>query len=120
MIVLGEFGAERLASVCHEANRAYCLALGDSSSQPRWEDAPEWQRASAVHGVEAILLGVVLSPEQSHENWLREKAEAGWQYGPVKDPEAKTHPCMVAYGDLPEAQRRKDALFFGIVKALAY
>jgi len=106
-----------IASIAHEANRAYCAALGDDS-QPAWEDAPDWQRESARNGVEAILAGRVQSPEQSHESWLREKTDAGWRYGPVKDPEQKTHPCFLPYGELPEAQRRKDALFFAIVKAL--
>ena len=31
----------------------------------------------------------------------------------MKDPAAKTHPCMVPYADLPESQRRKDALVSG-------
>jgi hypothetical protein len=40
-------------------------------------------------------------------------------YGEVKDAVAKTHPCMVPYDDLPEFQRKKDALFLAIVRVLA-
>lgn len=55
---------EAAARAAHEANRAYCLALGDTS-QPAWDDAPEWQRTSAMKGVEGALAGN--SPRQSHE-----------------------------------------------------
>jgi len=36
----------------------------------------------------------------------------------VKDPEKKQHPCFVPYDELPIQQRRKDALFVSIVRAL--
>lgn len=107
---------EDIARICHEANRAYCATLGDFS-QPQWEDAPEWQQTSAINGVKAHF-GEGLTPEQSHESWLAEKVAAGWVYGPVKDADAKTHPCCVPYAELPEAQKRKDHLFGAIVAAL--
>ena len=106
-----------IAMVCHEANRAYCLALGDGS-QPRWGDAPDWQRESALAGVEAILADPSTTPEQSHQGWFDQKFRTGWKWGPVKDPARKEHPCMVPYDQLPEAQKKKDALFGAIVRAL--
>lgn len=90
----------RAAEAAHEANRVYCESHGDRS-QPRWGDAPGWQRASAIAGVRAILASPWLSPEESHANWMRTKAADGWEYGPVKDVEEKAHPCMVPYGELP-------------------
>lgn len=108
---------DQIAHACHEANRAYCFELGDYT-QPEWIQAPAWQRDSAIVGVEKILNGEVTRPEQSHESWLAQKVADGWVYGPVKDPEKKEHPCMVPYEQLPEDQRRKDALFFAVVQAL--
>lgn len=110
---------EEIARVCHEANRAYCKALGDDS-QVAWENAPEWQRKSAMNGVRLHCEKRFLCAEASHEAWLREKQEAGWVYGPVKDVEKKTHPCMLPYLDLPIEQRTKDFLFGAIVGALSY
>ncbi len=104
------------AQAAHEANRAYCLALGDTS-QPSWEDAPEWQRESAQNGVAGALNGA--TPEQSHESWLAEKTKTGWKYGSVKDPEKKEHPCCVPYSELPEEQRAKDGLYLDVVRAVA-
>lgn len=107
----------KVAKTCHEANRAYRKALGDDS-QPAWEDAPNWQKSSAVKGVKFIWENPNASPSASHESWLEEKRLAGWTYGPVKDPDAKTHPCFVPYDELPVEQRAKDYIFGAIVRAL--
>lgn len=109
---------EKAAKTCHEVNRIYCASLGDFS-QPSWEDAPEWQRQSARNGVLFHLTNPNAGPAASHENWLKEKTEQGWVYGPVKDPEAKTHPCCVSYDQLPMEQQVKDKLFIAVVKGFA-
>lgn len=109
---------EQIAKVCHEANRAYCETLGDTS-QPRWEDAPEWQRRSAVNGVLHAIQNPDAPPSASHDSWLKEKRIGGWKYGPVKDPERKEHPCFVPYDQLPPEQRRKDAIFLAVARACA-
>lgn len=107
---------EAVAKICHEANRALCAALGDLS-QPAWEDAPEWQKQSARNGVEFHVMNNA-PPSASHDNWLKEKTEQGWKYGPVKDAEKKEHPCFVPYAHLPGTQKAKDHLFRGIVHAM--
>lgn len=108
---------EQIARVCHEANRAWCEANGDLS-QPSWDEAPDWQRKSALIGVQGAIDGN--TPEQSHESWLAVKAADGWTYGEIKDPEARTHPCFVPYDQLPPTQRAKDHLFIVVVRALAH
>jgi hypothetical protein len=100
---------ERVAALCHEVNRAYCTSLGDTS-QPAWADAPDWQKDSAMNGVRFHMENET-TPADSHVNWLAQKVADGWVYGEVKDPIAKTHPCMVAYELLPQEQRAKDYLF---------
>lgn len=107
---------DRIARVCHEVNRAYCEALGDMS-QPSWENAPEWQRASARMGVDLHTMGN-FGPESSHISWMNQKLAEGWQYGPVKDAEKKEHPCMVPFDMLPQDQQAKDYIFRAVVHAL--
>ncbi len=107
----------KIAEVCHEVNRAYCAALGDHS-QPVWPEAPDWQVNSAVAGVKFIRDNPNAPPSASHESWLAEKTRDGWSYGPVKDPEAKTHPCFVPYDELPVEQKAKDYIFGAIVRAM--
>jgi len=109
---------QKIAQVAHETNKAYCETIVGDYSQPSWEDAPDWQKDSAVNGVMAIQTGEIKSPMQSHENWLKEKEKEGWVYGEVKDPEKKVHPCMVPFGKLPPDQQVKDLLFFEIVSTL--
>ncbi len=108
---------EDIARVCHEVNRAYCQALGDDS-QPKWEDAPAWQRDSARNGVHLHISHRDSTPADSHNSWIKEKQENGWVYGKVKDAEAKTHPCLVTFDELPAEQRAKDHLFLAVVRAL--
>lgn len=107
---------ETIAMVAHEVNRAYCSAIGDDS-HVSWLDAPEWQKESAVNGVTFHIENDV-SPEHSHENWLSHKRADGWVWGEIKDPEIKTHPCMVEYHLLPKDQRIKDYLFKAVVDSL--
>jgi hypothetical protein len=109
---------ETVAIVCHVANRAWCAMHGDLS-QPNWLDAPQWQRDSAMDGVVHALTFPDAKPEDSHNNWLMNKKAEGWVYGPTKNTDAKTHPCIVPFDELPEWQQKKDALFLAIVRALA-
>ncbi len=106
---------EHIAKICHEANRAYWQTL-DDDSQIEWEKAPPWQRSSVREGVRLHLTGD-FGPEASHISWMKQKLEDGWHYGPVKDPEKKTHPCMKPFADLPLEQQMKDYLFRAIVHA---
>lgn len=107
----------KAAKAAHEVNRVYCLALGDES-QLAWEHAPPWQINSAIHSVEAIIKNPNRPPSASHETWMKEKKDTGWKYGPVKDPDKKEHPCIVAYDDLPIDQRMKDTIFLAVVKGV--
>lgn len=106
-----------IAETAHEANRAYCASIGDGS-QPKWADAPEWQKDSAIKGVEYTMQNLEATPEDSHKNWMKQKIEDGWIFGTVKDAKLKQHPCMVDYSILPAEQRSKDYIYQAVVKTL--
>jgi hypothetical protein len=108
----------QIAELCHEVNRAYCTALGDTS-QPPWASAPEWQTTSAVDGVLFHLAHPDATPEESHATWRQAKEADGWTFGPVKDAQKKEHPCIVPYAQLPVDQRAKDHLFIAVVRHCA-
>lgn len=108
---------EQIAKVAHEINKAFCKSIGDDS-QLDWDEAPEWQKSSAVKGVDFHLENPDASPSASHESWMKQKTEEGWVYGPVKDAEKKEHPCYIPYDQLPIEQKSKDYLFKQIVHSL--
>lgn len=108
---------EEIARVAHEANRAYCLTIGDDSHAP-WDAAPQWQKDSALAGVKFHAENPDAEPSGSHESWLEVKRADGWTYGAKKDPVKREHPCFVPFDELPEDQKMKDLLFLSVVRAL--
>ena len=105
-----------IARVAHEVNRAYCESIGDNS-QVSWEEAPRWERDSAINGV-VLHLNNDTTPEDSHAAWVKQKKQDGWVYGDEKDADKKTHPRMVPYDQLPQEQRVKDYLFKAVVESM--
>lgn len=112
-----EFTVADVARICHEANRAIQHIAGDPDPSPPWDDAPAWQRGSAIQGVQTALAGD-LDPEAHHQAWCDAKTAEGWTWGPTKDPVAKTHPCLVPYDELPVRQQAKDRVFLAVVETL--
>ncbi len=108
---------ESIAKVCHQANKAFCEANGDTT-QKDWEKAPAEIRASAIKGVEFRLANPKSKESAQHDAWLKHKVSQGYKYGKVKDDVKKTHPCIVAFEKLPKFQQQKDALFCAVVDSL--
>lgn len=108
---------KQIAKVVHEANRALCQAFGDNSQQ-EWKDAEEWQRKSAIEGVEFIRQNPNASSDRTHISWMAGKLKDGWKYGPVKDLSKKEHPCLVPYEELLPEQKAKDYIFAAIVRSI--
>jgi len=109
---------KQIAEACHEVNKEYCRSIGDDS-QVSWNDAPAWQQESAILGVQLHLDKPGAGPQASHESWMSQKIFDGWKYGPIKDAEAKEHPCLVPFADLPMDQQAKDYIFRSVVHAMA-
>lgn len=107
-----------IARICHEANRSYCLTIGDKSQLP-WDEIPASKKVSTIKGVELALQDPNLTPEESHRAWSDEKTSNGWKYGEVRDDEKKIHPSLVNFEQLPIEQQLKDKLFIAIVRSLA-
>ncbi len=120
-----------IARAAHAAWYAFAvLGLGEPGED--WHHSPQWQKDSVTTGVRMLLHRVEQMPaelvgelkegklsehvmarlcSESHDEWMAYKASQGWTFGPEKDPEKKTHPDMVDYGELPASQRMKDDVF---------
>ena len=46
--------------------------------------------------------------ENVHEIWARGRVAEGWTYGPARDDEKKTTPCLVPYDELPDSEKEYD------------
>ena len=95
---------EFAAKVRHIAWISYQIAAGKPYNVEMNLD----QMLSRIDGIEYLWLNPEATPEMNHENWMRMKKEQGWKYGKVKDFEAKTHPDLIPYDQLPEIEKRKD------------
>ena len=106
---------EQIAKTAHEVNKAWC-ELNEDFSQTSWDLAPDWQKESAVNGVE-FNINNKATAEEIHQNWMNDKVADNWVYGEVKDIEKKTHPCLVPYHELSYEQKVKDHLFRAVVNS---
>lgn len=108
---------EIIAHVLHEANRAYCEAIGQQV-QPSWAEAPEEQRRATFDGIAQVFANHEIDPVALHDAWIVGMVANGWRYGPERDDLRKLHPCICPYEQIPEHERAKDRLFKAIVLAL--
>lgn len=109
--------ALQIARVAHEAVRAWQTANGQDSA-PAWSRAPAWMKAATLEAVHANTNGDLSTAAARHRQWVDEKKKAGWTFGTKKDARRKTHPLMVAYSQLPEVEKRKDALVSAVIESL--
>lgn len=105
-----------VARVCHEAIRAMQVVLGDQAPDVPWDAKRPEYAEGVVRAVRMYREGA--SREQVHEAWCTDRKAMGWTWGPEKDWEKMTHPCLVPWDDLPDEQKRKDAVFSANVMAL--
>jgi hypothetical protein len=44
----------------------------------------------------------------NHDHWARQRIAEGWRWGPDRSDQAKTHPDLVPYEELPDAEKEYD------------
>jgi hypothetical protein len=107
----------KIAQVMHEAVRAWQKANGQAPAPP-WSRAPKWMKDASREAVMWRMKNPKAPSSVQHEQWLAEKRAAGWKYGKTKSGVKKTHPLLVPYADLPEVERRKDAMVGALIDSL--
>lgn len=119
-----------LAMVLHDSYRATLAAAGTegATADRPWSDLPEnmreANRAAAAHAaIKLHMLGlapdapppidlteaqVEMLARVEHRRWMANRILGGWRHGPRRDNEARLHPDIVPYDDLPERSRELD------------
>lgn len=106
---------ERRAVFVYEAARLQAAAVDAPIVPEPWADREEAFRAQFLNVIE-MMCGPdrKSSPAELHDDWVRAYEAMGWSYGPVRDPEARTHPDMVPFDDLEFREQIKDAVFVAL------
>lgn len=106
-----------IAEFVHESCRQLAEMGGDDPIKT-WLNCDEHQREVVIKGVVAVMENPDMTPQQCHEQWVRDKLEAGWTWGEVKDEARKEHPLLVSYDELSSFDKLKDVVFSDTVKML--
>lgn len=48
--------------------------------------------------------------ENVHENWSAARLADGWVFGPARNDELKTTPCLIPYSELTESEKEYDRI----------
>jgi hypothetical protein len=107
--------SERRAWFVYEAARlAAAAAMAPIVPEP-WDQRDEAFRDQFVAVIDRQTSDQrKTSPEELHADWVRAYEAMGWVYGPVRDPDRRTHPDMVPYAELGQLERDKDAVFVAL------
>lgn len=109
--------AEIRSIFVYEAARLQAIAVDAPVVPEPWPDRDEAFREQFIAYVDALCgADEFPTPEEAHDSWWRAYEEMGWTYGPVRDAEKKTHPDMVAFGDLEQREQDKDSVFLALVQ----
>ncbi len=108
---------EKIARVMHETVRAWQAANGQPPAPP-WGRAPQWMKDASITSIRWRIENPDAPTSAQHEQWAAQKRSEGWKQGSRKSAVTKTHPLLVPYAQLPEIERRKDALVNAVVDSL--
>jgi hypothetical protein len=104
---------ERRAIFVYEAARVENAAAGRPINPEPWEERSLEFRVNMTRAVRRQCSdGRLESPEALHNAWWDAYKEMGWEYGPERDTEKKTHPDMVPFDELGRKEQEKNWVFF--------
>lgn len=109
-----------VAAIAYTAGQTIAKLLNDPnvSPSPQWNTLSDEAKSSVIQAVVSIHTGLIANPQQSHENWVRDKTIEGWKQGSPKSVTLKTHPDLVPWHDLPLTERMKNIFFYNYVREL--
>jgi len=92
-------------------------AVNGEQVVPPWDARPEAERAESAERIRRLRERGA-SPREAHEAWAELRRSEGWEWGPVKDPDARTTPLLAPYEDLDPVQRAKDEMYDAVIRVM--
>jgi len=106
----------RRAIFVYEAARLQAAAVDAPVVPEVWQLRDDSFRTQFVEVVDRYCaMDELPTPEAAHQSWVDAYEQMGWMYGPVRDPDARTHPDMVPFDQLEQREQNKDAVFLALV-----
>ena len=107
---------ENTAKWIYEATREEANWSNRPIVPESWEQRDEKFRKQFVDIIKKYLsMEKLPTPEEAHDSWMDAYFKMGWTYGEVRDMEKKTHPDLLPFNELGQAERDKDAIFLAFV-----
>ena len=97
------YSNEQVAFVCDAAIRALRVIQADPAASELTGFLAGDLSGVGIEGVLAVRQGELR--RDLHERWVQNMTEAGWTYGPERDPWKKTHPNLVPYDQMEPDQQ---------------
>jgi hypothetical protein len=112
---------EQFGRLNHALRREVARIFGDGTVPPDWDEAPGWMHAESARSARKLLENPGMMAEEEHDRWMRQKLaeDPPWRYGPVRDDEAKIHPSLLPFDQLPPGERLKDLLRVSLAGSLS-
>lgn len=108
---------EKIASIVHSVTMRF--PRSDGSYPESWGNIPYDAQKQAAFAVERLdKVPIHRTPEELHQLWCELNERQGWVYGEKWCPINKTHPCMIPYEQLSDAQKLKDEIWGTLVPLL--
>lgn len=107
---------EEIASYIYEATRIEAIWSKRPIVPEEWGKRDDAFKKQFINVVADYLNADKLpSPEEAHNSWMEAYFNMGWRYGEKRDAEKKTHPDLVPYEQLEQAEKDKDAIFLSFI-----
>lgn len=104
------------AVAAHNALINAAVSLGDTP-QAAWDAQSQVKRDSALAGATLMWDEPSTTAEQSHTAWVARQTAAGWTVGASYNETTKENPLLVAWADLPAADKQKEAFMNGFIRS---